>query len=82
MNNTVYHTVDVKIDPRLPTPGIKDVAEEFGTSAAQLDAVRGVQPVNAQQGVYRVGATGAGTDQIKKGHAAKRAEVSPDFYLR
>ncbi len=82
MNNTIYHHADVQIDPRLPQPGIKDIAEEFGTSAGQMDRAYGVKPVNPQQGVYRVGVTGAGSTQIKGGHAANRANINPDFYIR
>lgn len=82
MDNTVYHHADVQIDPRLPTPGVKDVAEEFGTSARQMDQQYGVKPVDPQKGVYRVGVTGAGANQIKKGHAAQRADISDDFYIR
>ncbi|MCM2344260.1 MAG: hypothetical protein NDJ24_06845 [Alphaproteobacteria bacterium] len=82
MNETVYHHVDVTIDPRLPTPGVKDVAEVFGTSARQMDHDFGVQPVKPEQGVYRVGTTGAGATQIKAGPQGRNAQISPDFYLR
>lgn len=82
MDNTVYHHADVQIDPRLPQPGVKDIAEEFGTSARQMDQQYGVRPVDPQKGLYRVGVTGAGATQIKGGHAAGRADISPDFYVR
>ncbi len=82
MNETSYHTAEVKIDPLLPTPGVNDVAELFGTSARQMDQGRGVETVNRQQGVYRVGVTGAGVAQIKSGREAANAQINPDFYLR
>ena len=81
MNSTIYHHTDVQINPRLPTPGIKNIAEEFDTSANQIDHAYGVKPVDAKQGIYRIGVTGAGANQIKAGHAAKRADISPDFYV-
>lgn len=82
MNETVYHHVDVTIDPRLPTPGVKDVAEVFGAVAGQMDHDYGVKPLDPEQGVYRVGATGAGATQIAAGPQRHNAQVSPDFYLR
>lgn len=82
MNNKVYHRADVTIDPRLPVPGAKDIAEVFGTSADQMDNDYGVKPVSREQGVYSVGVTGAGANQIKSGPQARNAQISPDFYLR
>ncbi len=82
MNETSYHSVDVKVNPRLPTPGVGDVAEVFGTSARQMDQARGVEIIDGQQGVYRVGVTGAGAAQIKSGREAANAQISSDFYLR
>ncbi|QQG36531.1 MAG: hypothetical protein HYS17_01705 [Micavibrio aeruginosavorus] len=82
MNETVYHHIDITIDSGLPTPGVKDVAEVFGASARQMDHEFGVKPISPSQGVYRVGATGAGAQQIKSGPQGHNAHVSPDFYLR
>ncbi|MFN3826219.1 MAG: hypothetical protein ACK4NR_01190 [Micavibrio sp.] len=82
MDNTVYHHADVTIDPALPTPHAKDIAEVFGTSAGQMDQSYGVKPIDRSQGVYRVGVTGAGAAQIKKGPQAGNAQINSDFYIR
>lgn len=82
MNNTVYHRADVTVGPGLPTPGIKDIAEVFGTSASQIDQQRGIETIDGQQGVYGIGVTGAGSAQIQKGPNAGNARVHDDFYVR
>ncbi len=82
MNNTAYHHADVQIDPRLPQPGMKDIAKEFGVSAHQMDENYGVRIVDEGQGVYRVGVTSAGANQIERGPAAIHAKINrQDFYL-
>ncbi len=82
MNNTVYHTADVTLGPGLPTPGIKDIAEVFGTTTGQIDQARGIETIDATQGVYGIGVTGAGAAQIQRGPGANQARVRDDFYVR
>ncbi len=82
MNNTVYHRADVTVGPGLPTPGVKDIAEVFGTSTGQIDQQRGIETIDAAQGVYSIGVTGAGAAQIQRGSGAGKARVHDDFYVR
>lgn len=82
MNNTVYHPAEVSVGPGLPTPGINDIAEVFGTSSGQIDQARGIETIDAAQGVYNIGVTGAGAAQIQKGPNAGKARVYDDFYVR
>lgn len=82
MNNTVYHRADVTVGPGLPTPGVKDIAEVFGTSTGQIDQQRGIETIDAQQGVYSIGVTGAGAADIKRGPSSGNARIHDDFYIR
>jgi hypothetical protein len=80
MNQTIYHTVDVTLDPTLPKPAIRDVAEVFGIAVGQIDHSYGIKPVDPQHGVYRIGTTGVGTQQIQSGSQRRNARISQDFY--
>lgn len=82
MNQTIYHPIDVTIDPALPKPAIKDVAEVFGISTGQIDPAYGIKSVDPKQGIYRIGATGIGTNQVQSGPQRHNAHVSHDFYAR
>lgn len=83
MNQTVYKTVDIRIDTQR-TVTLSDILREYALAprAIEFDTQRAVTPSPDARGFVRFGATQTSAHQLQNRLGADLVRVSQDFYLR
>ena len=82
MNNTVYRTVDIRIDTQRRVTSA-DILKEFALSAHEVDfdENKAVIPAPGKPGYVRVGASQVTAERLQRKLGSDLVHVSSDFYF-